>query len=110
MGSAGDIGYLDPGLIRGDRPSGQQVLLGATLHYAVTGEGLYGPLSAEDPLLTVRRVTSDHPPVISASVVPYIGEVIAWAIAANPAERPATALRLAERIEELALAPVPTSR
>lgn len=111
MGSAGDIGYLDPGLIRGDRPSRASDVfsLGATLHYAVTGEGLYGPLSAEDPLLTVRRVTS-HPPVISASVDPDIGEVIAWAIAANPAERPATALRLAERIEELALAPVPTSR
>ena len=54
----------------------------------------------------MRRVIS-HPPVISANVDPDIREVISWAIAADPAQRPATALQLAERIEELALAPAP---
>lgn len=108
MGPAGDIGYLDPCLIRGDRPSRASDVfsLGATLHYAVAREGLYGPLADDDPLLAMRRVIS-HPPVISARVDPDIREVIAWAIAANPAERPATALQLAERIEELALASAP---
>jgi serine/threonine protein kinase len=102
MGPAGDIGYLDPGLIRGGRPSRASDVfsLGATLHYAVAGEGLYGPLPADDPLLAMRRVTS-QPPVISERVDPDIGAVIAWAIAADPAARPETALRLAERIEEL---------
>jgi hypothetical protein len=76
------------------------------LHYAVAREGLYGPLADDDPLLAMRRVIS-HPPAISANVDPDIREVIAWAIAADPAERPATALQLAERIEELALAPAP---
>jgi eukaryotic-like serine/threonine-protein kinase len=108
MGPAGDIGYLDPSLIRGDRPSRASDVfsLGATLHYAVAREGLYGPLSDADPLLAMRRVIS-HPPAISPSVDPDIREVIAWAIAADPAERPATALQLAERIEDLALAPAP---
>ena len=108
MGPAGDIGYLDPSLIRGDRPSRASDVfsLGATLHYAVAGEGLYGPLPDEDPLLAMRRVMT-NPPTISARVDPDIRKVIAWAIAANPAERPATALQLAERIEELALAPAP---
>jgi eukaryotic-like serine/threonine-protein kinase len=108
MGPTGDIGYLDPGLIRGDRPSRASDVfsLGATLHYAVAGEGLYGPLPDDDPLLAVRRVIS-HPPFISARVDPDVHEVIAWAIAPDPADRPATALRLAERIEELALAPAP---
>jgi serine/threonine protein kinase len=108
MGPAGDIGYLDPSLIRGDRPSRASDVfsLGATLHYAVAGEGLYGPLPDEDPLLSMRRVMT-NPPTISARVDPDIRKVIAWAIAANPAERPATALQLAERIEELALAPAP---
>ena len=108
MGPAGDIGYLDPGLIRGDRPSRASDVfsLGATLHYAVAGEGLFGPLPDDDPLLAVRRVIS-HPPVISACVDPDVREVIAWAIAANPAERPATALQFGERIEELALVPAP---
>ena len=108
MGPAGDIGYLDPGLIRGDRPSRASDVfsLGATLHYAVAGEGLYGPLPDDDPLLAMRRVIS-HPPTISERVDPDVGQVIAWAISADPAQRAATALQLAEQIEELALAPVP---
>jgi serine/threonine protein kinase len=108
MGPAGDIGYLDPALIRGDRPSRASDVfsLGATLHYAVAREGLYGPLADDDPLLAMRRVIS-HPPEISARVDPDIRNVIAWAIAANPSERPTTAMQLAEKIEELALAPAP---
>jgi eukaryotic-like serine/threonine-protein kinase len=105
IGPSGDVGYIDPGLIRGDRPSRASDVysLGATLHYAVTGEGLYGPLPDDDPLLAMRRVTG-HPPAISARVDPDIAEVIAWAIAADPAQRPATALQFAERVEEIAAA------
>jgi len=108
MGPAGDIGYLDPALIRGDHPSRASDIfsLGATLHYAVSGEGLYGKLSEDDPLLAMRRIIS-QPPVISARIDPDIREVVAWAIADKPTERPATALQLAERIEQLAQAPAP---
>lgn len=109
MGPAGDIGYLDPCLIRGDRPSRASDVfsLGATLHYALTGEGLYGaPLPEDDPLLAMRRVVS-HPPEIAAGLDPEAREVVAWAIAPDPAKRPATALQLAERIDELAMAPAP---
>jgi serine/threonine protein kinase len=108
MGPAGDIGYVDPQLIRGERPSRASDVfsLGATLHFALAGQGLYGELPAADPLLAMRRVVS-HPPVISGALDPQTREVIAWAIASNPAERPATALALAERIEDLALAPAP---
>jgi eukaryotic-like serine/threonine-protein kinase len=103
MGSARDIGYVDPCLLGGDRPSRASDVfsLGATMHFALTGEGLYGPLPADDPIMAMRRVAS-RPPVISAGLDPGAREVIAWAIAADPAERPATALELAVRIEELA--------
>lgn len=106
MGPATDIGYLDPCQLRGDAPSRASDVfsLGATLHYALAGEGLYGPLPKDDPLLAMRRIAS-HPPVISASLDPDAREVIAWAIAENAAERPATALKLGERIEDLAAAP-----
>jgi eukaryotic-like serine/threonine-protein kinase len=110
MGPAGDIGYLDPCIIRGDRPSRASDVfsLGATMHYALTGEGLYGPLPEDDPLLAMRRVVSEsHPPVIAAGLDPDARAVIAWAIAADPAQRPATALQLAERIEDLAMARAP---
>ena len=108
MGPAGDIEYLDPCLIRGDRPSRASDVfsLGATLHYALTGQGLYGPLPPGDPLLAMRRVVS-HQPVIADGLDPGPRQVIAWAIAANPGDRPATALQLAERIQDLAMTPAP---
>jgi len=108
MGPAGDIEYLDPCLIRGDRPSRASDVfsLGATLHYALAGEGLYGPLPKDDPLLAMRRVVS-HDPVIVVGLDPDVREVIAWAVAADPKDRPTTALQLAERIEDLAMAPTP---
>ena len=108
MGPTADIGYVDPNIIRGDRPSRASDVfsLGATLHYALVGQGLYGELPAGDPLLAMRRVVA-YPPVISKALDPQAREVVLWAIAADPADRPATALELAERIEDLALAPAP---
>lgn len=110
MGPARDIGYLDPCLLRGGRPSRASDVfsLGATLHYALTGEGLYGPLPPDDPIMAMRRVAS-HPPVIAAGLDPGAREIIAWAIAADPAERPATALELAERILAISREPLRAS-
>ena len=105
MGAAGDIGYLDPCLMRGDRPSRASDVfsLGATLHFALVGQGLWGQLPADDPVMAMRTVVS-HPPAVAAQVGPAARDVIAWATAADPAERPGTALQLAERIEDLAMA------
>jgi eukaryotic-like serine/threonine-protein kinase len=102
MGPADDIGYLDPCLMRGALPSRASDVfsLGATLHFALTGEGLYGALPEDDPLLAMRRVIAE-PPVIAPGLDPDSRDVVAWAIAADPAERPMTALMLAERIEGL---------
>jgi eukaryotic-like serine/threonine-protein kinase len=107
MGPTGDLGYLDPCLIRGDRPSRASDVfsLGATLHYALAGEGLYGLLPEDDPLLAMRRVVS-KPPEVAAGLDPQARELVAWAIAADPSERPATALEFALRIEDLAAAAV----
>ncbi len=108
MGPAGDIGYLDPCLMRGDRPSRASDVfsLGATLHFALVGEGLWGRLPQDDPVMAMRTVVS-HPPAIAPQVDPAARDIIAWAIAADPAERPGTALELAERIEDLAMASAP---
>ena len=108
MGPKVDIGYLDPCLLQGGRPSRASDVfsLGATLHYAMVGEGLYGSLPADDPVLAMRRVVS-HPPVISARLNPDVREIVARSTAADPNQRPATALQFAEQIEEFAREPAP---
>lgn len=102
LGSAGSVEFLDPAVIRGEIPSRATDIfaLGSTLHRALTGAGMYGELPSDSTMVAMRRVLS-HQPEISASLPPGVREVIAAAIAADPAARPATAAELAERIDAL---------
>jgi eukaryotic-like serine/threonine-protein kinase len=103
LGSTASVEYIDPALIRGEMPSraSDVFALGATLHRALTGQGLYGDLPADNTLLAMRRVLSRHAD-IAARLGPAAREVIGSAISEDHAARPATALDLAERIEALA--------
>lgn len=103
LGPTASVEYLDPALLRGEAPSRASDIfaLGATLHRALTGEGLYGVLPAGNGLIAMRRVLS-RPAVISADLAPEASEVVKAAISEDKAARPATALGLAERIEALA--------
>jgi len=102
LGSTGSVEYLDPAIIRGEMPGRATDIfaLGATLHRALSGTGLYGDLPTDNAMLAMRRVLS-HPPEISPNLPPGVHEVIAAAIAPNPAARPATAAELAGRIDAL---------
>ncbi len=106
MGPAGDISYMDPGLLIGDKPSRATDIfsLGATLHFALTGESLYGPLPQDDPVMAMRRVVA-HPPAVVASLDAQAAELINEAIASDPDKRPASAAELADKIEALAAEP-----
>lgn len=103
LGSTASVEYIDPALIHGGAPSRASDIfaLGATLHRALTGEGLYGVLPTDNALVALRRVLS-RPAVISAGLGPAAREVVASAISEDLATRPTTALKLAERIEALA--------
>ena len=94
--------YLDPAVIRGETPSRATDIfaLAATLHRALTGEGLYGTLPEDNTMVAMRRVLS-KPPVVASRLPAGIRDVIVTAINENPAARPATALELAERIDAL---------
>jgi serine/threonine protein kinase len=96
MGSVTSIEYTDPALIQGAAPSRATDIfsLGATLHRALCGEGLYGDLPEGDAMLALRRVLS-QPPRVSANLDPALAAVVSWAIAPNAVDRPATALVLA---------------
>ena len=62
LGSTGSVEYLDPAVIRGEMPGRATDIfaLGATLHRALTGTGLYGDLPTDNTMLAMRRVLS-HP-------------------------------------------------
>jgi eukaryotic-like serine/threonine-protein kinase len=103
LGSAGSVEYLDPAVIRGELPSRSTDIfaLGATLHRALTGTGLYGDLPSDNTMVAMRRVLS-HDPAIADSLPAGIRDVIAAAIDPDPAARPATAAELADRIDAAA--------
>ena len=102
LGSTGSVEYLDPAVIRGELPGRATDIfaLGATLHRALTGTGLYGDLPTDNTMLAMRRVLS-HAPEISPNLPPGVRAVIASAIDPNQAARPATAADLAASIDAL---------
>jgi serine/threonine protein kinase len=105
LGSAGSVEFLDPAVIRGELPSRSTDIfaLGATLHRALTGVGLYGDLPPDNTMVAMRRVLS-HEPEVAASLPGPIRDVISAAIDPDPTVRPATAAELAERIDAAAAA------
>ena len=95
------VEYLDPSLLLGEPPSRATDIwaLGATLHRALSGKGLYGELPERQPLLAIRRVQTTPPaldPVLTADEAALV-----HACLAAPGSRPATALRVADRIAEI---------
>ena len=102
MGSVTSIEYTDPALIQGAAPSRATDIfsLGATLHRALSGTGLYGELPEGDAMLALRRVFAQKP-TLSPNLDPDAAALIGWAITANAADRPATALVLAEHLARL---------
>lgn len=102
LGSSGSIEFLDPAVVRGELPSRATDIfaLGATLHRALTGEGLYGELPGDSTMVAMRRVLS-RPPEIAANLPADVRDVIAAAIDPDPAARPDTAAELAQRIDAI---------
>lgn len=104
MASAASVEYLDPALLRGERPSRatEVFAIGATLHRALTGQGLYGELPDSEPLLAIRKVMSGEPR-IAAGLTPE-EEALIRSCVAPVGERPATAQDVAERLDRMAAA------
>lgn len=68
MGRASSVEFTDPDLLAGARPSRRTEVwaLGATVHRALSGEGLFGDLPDSQPLLAIRKVLSGSPQVSAA--------------------------------------------
>lgn len=63
MGRASSVEFTDPDLLAGARPSRRTEVwsLGATIHRALAGAGLFGDLPDTQPLLAIRKVLSGSP-------------------------------------------------
>ena len=92
------VEYLDPSLLLGEPPSRATDIwaLGATLHRALSGKGLYGELPERQPLLAIRRVQTT-PPTVDPVLTRDEGALVLACLAA-PDARPRTALEVADRI------------
>jgi serine/threonine protein kinase len=98
-----ELEYTDPALVRGEVASRASDIwsLGVTLHRVLSQAPAYPGLDQEaGPLPMIRRMLSGGPE-ISSRIDPAVAEIIRACVAPDPADRPATALALAEQIEAL---------
>lgn len=102
MNQVDSVEFVDPAILRGDRPSRATEVwaLGATLHRALTGNGLYGELPANAPLLALRKVMSTQP-AVSGSLASAEAALVRDCLAPNDRRLP-TAAAFAERLTQLA--------
>jgi serine/threonine protein kinase len=103
LGTAGSVEFLDPAIIRGETPGRATDIyaLGASLHRALTGTGLYGELPSDNTMVAMRRVLG-HAPTVSENLPADVRAVIAAAVDPDPKARPNTAAELADKIEAIA--------
>ncbi|MET0952170.1 MAG: serine/threonine-protein kinase [Aeromicrobium sp.] len=100
LGAIGAVEFMEPGLLAGQQATaGSDVWsLGATLHRALTGTGIYGELPERDPLLCVRTVLTRRP-ALAASLSEADAALVARCLADDEQDRPPTALAVAEELE-----------
>jgi len=101
MGRASSVEYLDPDIIGGARPSRRTEIwaLGATVHRALAGTGLYGELPDAQPLLAIRKVLGAQPQ-IDPALRPDEAELVRQCLAPDDRRLP-TAEAVADRLAAL---------
>jgi eukaryotic-like serine/threonine-protein kinase len=101
MGRASSVEYVDPDVIGGARPSRRTEIwaLGATVHRALAGTGLYGELPDAQPLLAIRKVLGAQPRV-DPGLRPDEAELVRLCLAPDDSRLP-TAEAVADRLAAL---------
>jgi serine/threonine protein kinase len=99
LGGLKSLEYLDPAVLNGGRPSRTSDVwsLGVSLHFALTGRGIYPKFPDKDVVLAMRTVAST-PPVIDPRLSPDESAIVRACLTREPSQRPATALEVAEKL------------
>lgn len=109
--SIGAVEYVDPAMLAGGQPSRLTDVysIGMTLHRALAGRGMFGEIPADQPMMAMRAVLAGNPKV-DPSLGPEEAALIRACVDPDLANRPRTALEVAERIDGLPAqaGPVPT--
>jgi eukaryotic-like serine/threonine-protein kinase len=96
------LGYVDPQLLRGEGGRWSDIwALGATVHQVVTGS-LPFPGLDELPVVQALSTLLSVPAPTLGAVPDAVSEVVAECLSVDPADRPATASEVAERLDEAA--------
>jgi len=105
-GSVGEVEYLEPASVRGERATRATDIwaLGATLHRVLTGHPIYPGLTGTDVLADLRRVLNERP-TVDPSLPAGVAALVTDCLAADPADRPATALDVANRLDQIGVRP-----
>lgn len=102
IGRVESVEYIDPVVLGGGQPSRLTDVygLGMTLHRALTGSGMFGDIPADQPMMAMRAVLSRSPEP-AEGLTPEERELIEACVSGDFAQRPRTALDVADRIEAL---------
>jgi serine/threonine protein kinase len=100
-----DMTTLDPALLRGELPSRSSDVwaLAATLHGLLSNRPLYPGIEGDALVTAVQRVIFTSPSV-DPELPPGLAGILAACIAPDPANRPATAAELANRLGAVGVA------
>lgn len=104
IGPVGSIEYMEPQVIWGERAARASDIwsLGMTLHRVLSGEGAFGEIPEHSVLDAFRHVLHRRPE-ISPDLPAALRPIVAKAIAAERADRYATALELAHDLRKVVL-------
>jgi serine/threonine protein kinase len=102
VSSWSDVVTLDPELLGGGGPSRSSDVwaLGATLNAVLGDRPLYPGIEADDPVTAVQRILFTRPEP-DPSLAPAVRDLISRCLAADPADRPPTALAVAEDLTSI---------
>ncbi|WP_370326182.1 serine/threonine-protein kinase [Euzebya sp.] len=94
---------MEPGLVRGETSARASDIwsLGATLHWALTGRGVFADLPDSSLIAVLRHIMTASPSVAESGIPDPVREVLGRCLAQDRMERYGTALALAEDLDTI---------